>query len=106
MPPNYQRAQGDGTEGLGPVLERDKDLGMPGARSGICTLFLVVGVGNKEDAQGKQSGKRATHWLRYFGSHMAQVFQKKISRWHRLWDTLFSSVLAAEASLRQKQFNL
>lgn len=25
---------------LGPLLERDKDLGMPGARSGICTFLL------------------------------------------------------------------
>lgn len=29
--------QGDGTEGLGALLERDENLGIPGAKPGICT---------------------------------------------------------------------
>lgn len=29
--------QGDGTEGLGPLPERDENLGIPGARPGMCT---------------------------------------------------------------------
>lgn len=37
----------------------------------------MVGVGDKKDAQGKQSGKRATHWLRCFGSHMAPGASEK-----------------------------
>lgn len=32
---------------------------------------LMAEVGDEEDAQGQQSGKRATHWLRCFGLHMA-----------------------------------
>lgn len=41
------------------------------AQRNLNPFFLMVQVRDKEDTQGKQSGKRAAHWLRSFGLHVA-----------------------------------
>lgn len=63
---------------------------------------MMVEVGDEEDMQGQQSGKSGTHGLRCFGLHMAPGVSEDNFEVARLWGTSFSSVLAAEASLRQK----
>lgn len=41
------------------------------AQRNLNPFFLMVEVGDEEDAQEMQSCKKATHWLRCFGLHMA-----------------------------------